>query len=314
MMNEIFAAAHGKPEPAGFYDPIDNLTEHALLYRLLIGMENVKKCHPDLPDKINGLPEAVYKYWHSGDHGIIHSRQVRKRVTEIIASCPDLIRYLSHHWIDQKDIEALFNWTSILHDIGRFIDASSGLNHQSLGADLASNCFINEVDINEEMSALLHIMINHHDYICEFIDGNPLPIHFMEFPLAEIFRLADTTSLSPGNEIVRWYDTGRQAGTVFFNPDLTPEQRFDFQASYDNWDQIQYFFLFFAIQPKDWFFGETRDLYRQWSMKTEGGKTQALRKIIELAANEKCNTEKIAAIRDIFDQFFQKFDLPKLIC
>jgi len=304
MMNEIFAAVHGKPEPADFYDSIDMLTEHSLLYRLLIGFENAKGSNEEICAKLGVLPEAVYRYWHSGDHGITHSRQVMKRAMEISQACPNLNRLRETHDIEKMDFIALFTWASIIHDIGRFLDRESGLQHQIFGANLAYHCF--RLEIDENMAAVLDGMIRHHDYICEFVDGEELPMEFMENPLAEIFRLADKTSLPPAEEIVRWYDTGKQTDTLFFDNSVLMFQRFDFRHDW-NWDYFQYFLLFFAIQPKNWFFAETSNLYREWSNR----KSDAAAKIIDLAREESIAEKDIEQMRDVMYHFTERFCLPR---
>lgn len=301
-MNPIFAELHGKPEPAGFYDLIEKLTEQGLLHRLAIGLQNMFT-GDELQKYSNKLAEAVYYYWHSGDHGIIHSRQVMNRAKEILKACPKLSRFCRLHGTDIVDLLALFTWASILHDIGRFIDKDLGWKHQVFGADLAYHCF--RTEINEEIAALLHGMIKHHDYICGFVDGEPLPDEFLEHPWSEVFRLADKTSLSPVDEIVRWYETGKQTDAPFFDCTIPIDKRFAFQQDWQ-WDHFQYFLLFFSLQPKDWFFGETRDLYRKWAE----GKLDVMAKIIELAQQEGIIPNHIDQMINIVTNLSVTFHLP----
>lgn len=305
------ASTTNKLESANFLTPIEKLTEHNLFLRLTIGIENSPVSQAIIDEQLNELPEAVYNYWHNGDHGLRHSQKVLQRCKELLEVCPNMLRLCHHQDVEFKVASALINWASILHDIARFTSNCAGFDHQIVGAELADNCFRTEID--EEISALLHGMIRHHDYVCEFVDGRMLPLEFLDNPLSEIFRLADKTSLSPKDEIARYYQTGKRFDNPFFNAEMTKQQRLDFNDEPENWDYVKYFLLFFATQPSDWFFGETRDIYRSWSEKTAGGKIEAMSKVIELAHREKLSHQQFSQLFDVFDQFFRKFNLPNYV-
>jgi len=138
----------------------------------------------------------------------------------------------------------------------------------------------------------------------------PLPLAFLINPLAEVFRLADKTSLPPVAEIERYHQSGKNFGTVFFVPELTDEFRFDFSRGTADWDQINYFFTFFLLGSHDFFFGETRDAYRNWCYNKKGNKHRAAEKIIEFAKQEGLDKQQLRRVVDLFDRFSERFDLP----
>ena len=301
-----------KAQPAPFHASIEELTEHELLYRLLIGLENMPGTREEIDQEIAKLPQEVFDFWRNEDHGLAHSKQVLERALVILRACPNMLRACYLKGVDPIDIGGLLTWASILHDFARFTSNSSLAEHQLAGANLARGCFRGEM--SESVCDALYGMIRHHDYICEFVDGKQLPSVFIENPLAEIFRLADKTSLPPVEEILRYYATGKRLNaSTFFDADLPLETRFDFESDKSAWDFVNYFLLFFAIQPSDWFFGETRALYRQWQEKTAGGKSRAAAKIIQLAADEGLDIAQIVKLTDVMDKFFWKYGLPNYV-
>jgi len=301
-----------KPKPAGFFTPIEELTEHELLYRLLISLQNLPGSTELNEEEIIKLPSEVYEYWRNSDHGLAHSKQVLARALIILRSCPNLLRLCYMRCLDPIEITALITWASILHDFARFTQYKTLPIHQLVGSELARHAFIEEVE--DHVSKNLAEMIIRHDYCCEFVDREQLPTLFIKNPLAEMFRLADKTSLSPVDEITRYNNTGKRLGKAkFFDPDFPMESRLQFNGRYEGWDYLNHFLLFFAIQPKDWFFGETRDLYREWQEKCEGGKSKACAKILEFAAAEGLDGDQIYSLVNVLDSFFKKFNLPNYV-
>jgi len=293
-----------KPQPADFYTPIERITEHNLLHRLLIGIEKFKSTREEKDKEIEKLPSAVREFMISVDHGIEHSRQVLERAAEILSQCPNLLRHSSLADIRPRDIKALLTWAALLHDFTRFL----GYNlkgHQLASAQLALACFISS---KQESATELYAMIRRHDYLSPIIDGENLPELFLNHPLAEVFRLVDKTSLPPVKEIERYYLAGKNWGNVFFKPELTYEERFDYSRGTKHWDQINHFLNLFAIQASDWAYDETRRLYRQWEMK-DGGRLLAVKKIFQLAEQEGLSSAQSKQINDILEEFFKRFNL-----
>ncbi|MFA6526056.1 MAG: hypothetical protein WCT26_01410 [Candidatus Buchananbacteria bacterium] len=316
-------------EPAGFHDSIYDITERSFMHRLLIGIEN-----SDLPDEekereIQRLPQTVWEFWRNDDHGLAHSIKVYERCLEISSACLNIFRgFHGRYNLDNdqnahmsirmhysaEDLNGFFVWSALLHDFYRFLPPHDSFKeHQVKGAHLAGFCF--KEDGPHECQEILYDMLARHDYICEIVNKERLPHEFLRNPLAEIFRLADKTSLSPVDEISRYYATGKRLNDrKFFDPELTMEARLNFSNDYSGWDFLNHFLLFFSIQPSDWFYGETREQYRKWQEETEGGKSRALAKIFDMAREEGCSTEDIYQIREVFRSFFTKYGLPDYLC
>lgn len=309
-----------KAETADFITPFNRLTEQGLFSRLAIGRMRLKQEQVGLDFEIEPLRAAVHEFWRNGDHGLEHSRQVLDRALLIKRSCPNLLRHCNTHGINPNDAADLLKWAAILHDFTRFAGYPTLAQHQRAGSNLAYYCFKDEI-FSHLATALFH-MLAHHDYFCEFVNGEHLPRTFIDCPLAEIFRLADKTSCAPAEEITRYHKTGtrvnaakplNESAVPFFDQNLTFEQRFDHFGNHADWDFLNYFLLLFAIQPQDWFYGETRDLYREWQDKTGGGKSMTCAKILELAAAEGLDGEEIFKLSTVLDAFFRKFNLPNYI-
>jgi hypothetical protein len=142
-----------------------------------------------------------------------------------------------------------------------------------------------------------------HDYFCPMSDGEELPSLFLKSPLAEIFRLADKTSLPPAKEVDRWYKYGQRDGQKFFNPDLPDKDRFDLQHNYERRDQITFLLVFFAVQPSDFYTREAAESYRQWA----AGKTEALRRIMAICREEGASER---AAMEVIVRFHRHYRLP----
>lgn len=295
------------------------------MHRLLIGIDNSNLPDEEKEREILALPQVVYDFWRNEDHGLAHSIRVYERSVQIARACQNIIRgfhgrynldsdqnaHMSIHLhYSAQDIHGMFVWSALLHDFFRFKPPLDTLKeHQRAGALFARDCFKNDLPFNTTM--ILYEMIAHHDYICEITDKEKMPSVFLNNPLAEMFRLADTTSLSPVEEICRYYATGKRYNNAkFFDPELSLESRIGFSIPYEKWDFLNHFLLFFAIQPSDWFYAETSELYRQWQEETEGGKSRAMAKIFDMAREEGCSMEDIYQIREVFRSFFAKYGLP----
>lgn len=246
--------------------------------------------------------EVVSTLMTNADHGIRHSQAVYERACEIICRCPKLQLACYHQEeLDEEMLEEAAYWSALLHDIGYFFGLKFR-EHEKFGAKLAGIILYR----NTHIASAVFESIFSHDYFSPVIDGDIFPDIFILSPAAEIFRLADKTSLSPEKEIERYYDCGKGYEGVFFNAEISDDERFDFSGNYVFPDRISAFIFLFALQPEDFFFGETRDLYRQWAK----GKNEAMLKIIELAAAEGCPPETVRRIIDVIKRFHQRFELP----
>jgi hypothetical protein len=280
------------------------------MHRLLIGLEQLDLPEAEKKRLTEMLPSAVYDFWRNGDHGLKHSKTVYLTAKKYLSLCPILRAECLKQYEREATIDALLTWAALLHDFGRFFGTGYRTleEHQLFGAQLASACF--KQDLEPGIVIGLRAMIERHDYICPFVDHVDFPILFYSFPLAEIFRLADKTSLPPAAELERYYETGKRLEGIFFHSHLTDDLRFSFDRSkLDDWDMLNYFLILFCIQPSDWFFEETRNLYQQWE-KAAGGKKQAIIRLSQWARREGLSVDQLQQFGRILMNFFDHFHLP----
>ncbi|MFA6228398.1 MAG: HD domain-containing protein [Patescibacteria group bacterium] len=302
-----------KPQLARFYINWNDLNEHNLMHRILLGLENITTVEKYKLQFIDSLPSTVNDFWHNSHHGLRHSFLVHNRALELLEQFPLLKRHCLDMIFDEtpekseEKIKALLTWAAILHDFGRCLGFSFG-EHQEFGANLARCCFMDDED--EEvvaMSQRLYNLIANHDYLRPEIDGKKFPDIFFIEPLAEILRLADKISIAPAEEMLRYYQTGRQVKTAFYNPAITDDVRFDFARQGGERDMVGYAFNLFLLQPQDFFYRETAEAYAQWSR----GKLEAFQELIRQAREEEnLSPQKILEIHAIIKRGHERLNIP----
>lgn len=280
-------------KPAEFLIKIEDITMAGFMALLIKAIENKDYTKAEKDTEIENFYSALVEFETNTDHGLAHSHLVFDRSLEVIDGCPNIARIMSFSGLENQQITALLSWASLLHDFGRFLGYDL-IEHQKFGAELAKQIFAGQAEVT-----LLMEMLANHDYICPLVDGQALPLPLLFNPLAEIFRLADKTSLAPAEEIERYYLTGKRLGGVFYNPALTLDQRADFSFSLQQKEFLSYFLVLFAIQPTDFFLSETAELYRRWAE----GKKDAVHKINLLALAEKLTPDQFVEIEKIIDDF-----------
>lgn len=238
---------------------------------------------------------AVSEFYANEDHGYAHSLAVYNRLKEIARQSPKMMRLAigPHRYINEPDervfaqrIERVFTWAAMLHDLMRFFGFGTP-DHEIPAAKLARAAFDQEFELPDWLAKALI----RHDYFCPIADGEELPMLFLESSLAEIFRLADKTSLSPADEVDRWRKCGQRYGTKFYDPSLLDDVRFDLSHNYEQRDQLTYLFMLFAVQPSDFYAQEAAEIYRQWAL----GKAEALRRIMAIAREERVSERVVMA-------------------
>ena len=301
-----------KPLLARFYIDPGDLTEQNLAGRLLIGFESWSAPDDYKNQFINKLPSIINEYWWSWHHGLDHSLRVISRLHELAEQSPKIMAFYWNNLPAKTDkqkeqkIAGLLHWAAILHDLGRFFGFSLE-DHQQFGAILARSCFDTDLDLEVGLMAQrLYNLIACHDYLTPQISGYGLPQVFYDEPLAELFRLADKTLLTPAEEMKRYYETGKWLKTPFYKPELTDDARFDFSTEEKDRDALCYAMILFAIQPQDFLYQETATAYAEWAK----GKYYAFRELIRQAREENLSAEDILKIHGIMERFFAKFNLP----
>ncbi|MFA6594336.1 MAG: HD domain-containing protein [Candidatus Buchananbacteria bacterium] len=302
-----------KPQLAGFYIDWHDLSERNLMSRILIGIENITTVSKYKLQFIEQLPSIIRDFWQNDHHGLNHSFFVFSRALELLERSPSLKRHCLNMTFDEmpekkeEKIKALLTWAALLHDFGRALGFSFE-EHQDFGANLARSCFLEDDDAEvADMSWRLRNLIIDHDYLRPEIDGKKFPEIFFIDPLAEAFRLADKTSITPAAEMLRYYQTGKRVKNVFYDPEITDAVRFDFSRRNGKRDMICYAFNLFLLQPENFFYRETADAYAQWSK----GKLEAFRELIRQAREaENLSAKQILEIHDIIKRGHEKLGVP----
>lgn len=227
-------------------------------------------------DSERSIAEA---FFDNEDHGIIHSQAVWNRCLEIINESPllwQLAKTQSFH--DSKYARRVLILASIFHDISRFW-GSQFSDHEEASAKMVRNIFS-----HTGIEQVVYDCIIHHDYFNELANGCRMPASVMQ-PMAEIFRLADKTSISPSDELIRYFKTGRRLlpDMPIFDPNITDEIRFNLSDNTsERTDELSWFLFLFSLQSTDFVYGDTRDMYAYWSR----GKKEALETIKDLCLQE----------------------------
>ncbi|MFA5047962.1 MAG: hypothetical protein WC516_02900 [Patescibacteria group bacterium] len=263
---------------------------------------------PNMPQDREAIERGIDKYWNDQDHGHPHAVQVYTRALEIMRQSPLLLSCIHScrtgcaQGIGPIELEQIMVWSSQLHDLGRSAFGISVKDHELFGAEVATTLF-NGVLLGSDALVQLRLALLRHDYMCLRVDGEGLPSIFMSSPIAEIFRLADKTSCPVEGEIRRYYATGKKCGTPFFNPKIPDEVRFSFGGDRKDWDEIMWIMFILSMSPEDFFFGETRDLYREWARQKSG----AIQIILSIAQHqEKLDSMQLGVI-GVMLQDFRKF-------
>ena len=262
---------------------------------------------PSMPQDQETIKQGIAKYWDDQDHGHPHAVQVYTRAREIMRQSPLLLRCIHScktgcaQGIGPIELDQIMVWASRLHDLGRSAFGIPVKDHELFGAEVATALF-NGV-LNSDALVQLRLALLRHDYMCLRVDGEDLPPIFMQSPIAEIFRLADKTSGSLEAEIRRYYATSKKYGTPFFKPEITDEVRFHFGGDRKDWDEIMWIMFILSMSPNDFFFGETRDLYREWTKQ----KSQAIQIILSIAQHEEKLDSTQLGLIGLMLQDFRKF-------
>lgn len=244
--------------------------------------------------------EAIVEdYMTNADHGYFHSEAVWRRCQQLIADSPALWR-LIEAYTDGSQVKQALLFASLFHDISRFW-RHDFKEHEAESASFASQVF-------ESRGGIYDIII-HHDWFSVITDGER-PFSAMQ-PAAELFRLADKTSITPVAEVMRYYVTGKRILPCkpVFDPTIADEVRFDFSRTELPTDELTWFLRIFALQATDFIYGDTRDAYEVWSK----GKIDALNRIADLCLRDECRADcspvDPAEAKNVILRFCKKYKL-----
>lgn len=263
--------------------------------------------------------EITKAYFSSSDHGFDHAITVAIRWERIIILAPTVWQLAKMQAEEEEKARKILVLASIFHDMARFCGAHF-YTHEREGADLVKRIFV-----GSDLEKTLYEIIVHHDYFCSVVNGCPMPTESYS-PLAEIFRLADKTSLSPADEIRRYHQTGQRTIPdmpvydpgisdinrfgVFYSDKISPAMSvFNLSSSEtDRKDGLSWFLILFALQPKNFVYTEISRVYSQWAK----GKKNAVDVIKELCQSKEGDGGSIIHANQackVIVRFCERFDL-----
>ncbi len=225
------------------------------------------------------LDEVATRFDENDDHGKRHSYDVYSRALKLLHTDEAFLRYCQENsGLNIFECEEVLRWSSILHDLTRFLGYGN-ISHQTGGAKLAL-AMLNFLPA--KMLTQICYCLREHDYFNPLINGKPMP-ESLKHPLADIFRLADKTSISPEEEISRWWKTGERHKTPFYNPTITEAERFHLENLREaRVDQVSHYLVFFALQSGDFHHAFCQEEYASWAR----GKMKALDRLVEIAKKQ----------------------------
>jgi hypothetical protein len=243
---------------------------------------------------------AVEDFFKNKDHGFPHSVLVRERCCQLWSSCHNIrqcfLETQSEQWHKANNsdqlVNALFSIEALCHDYGRFCGCHFS-GHEHFGAVLAT-LVCGMMGLYQE-GGQVWAALEFHDYMGRIASGEHSSLFTIaSFPLAELFRLADKTSVTPAEEVERYWQTARRYKMPLFDPTITDEVRFDLARNANQrTDSLTWMLLLFAQQPSDFLFRETAAAFDRWR-----DKKALLDKMMEIAAIEGYSEDVIfAAIR-----------------
>ncbi len=248
---------------------------------------------------------AIDRFFNDHTHGVLHSNYVFERCLDLMAACPNLCKSLLQEGtgdgrvdrVTTEDLILLSFVGSLFHDFGRSCDRHFS-DHERFGANLARVILLSQGK-HPWKSEMVEFMLVQHDYMgfVACVDQGIMAIS-RQYPLAELFRLADKTSFPPAAEVERYWQTARQYNMPLFDRTIPDEVRFDLVRNTDKrTDSLTWMLLLFAQQPSDFLFRETAAAFDRWH-----DKKVLLAKISEIAAVEGYDGDDIfATIRRFHD-------------
>ncbi len=223
------------------------------------------------------FPDLIEDFVNNKDHGLAHAGDV----WILAAQFASLIGEELGNFPKSK-IDFLIEEACVFHDAGRFfiprknhprykeMRESAIKLHHVVGVDLAINLGCR--------SLIVANAIRCHDFFNKGITPNMKPPDYL---IGEVIRAADKMTLSPCEEVDRYWAIGKRVGTPFFLPDISLEERtspYLFNAK----DQLNYFLAMLLLSPEDFCHPVLQKAYKSW----EKGKGEAMKRILVIARED----------------------------
>ncbi len=247
----------------------------------------------DLARSLPDFQEQIDAFVTDEEFGLRHSYDVWKEAKRMAG--------------DIKDSDGLALDDTILshvatfHDIGKFFEKIHSLENISIAENVYGRfADVGAVTSNQRESVLDGIKRS--DFYNKRLDPDGEPPLSLE---ADIVRAADKMQDNIVPKVDRyWYKYGVPRNATFFKPELTREEREQFNFSNFAGDQLNVILSIIAIRPEDFQHPIVQDAYRRWS---EPKKQQVVERILALADEIGETPENIREITDIIRWYRERF-------
>lgn len=166
------------------------------------------------------------------------------------------------------------------------------------------------VEINEEDKDKIENYILNHDFFNTRLDWTKYKEPYsLEW---QITRLSDRISTPIEEEIERYRETWKRMNTTYFKKDISFQERIDFTFT-NMWtylktgrfDEFTFFLTLLSQAPSDFSNPVLHDIYA----KRQSNKNKWIKKILEIAKEEKYSDEDITEMKNTINQYLEHFDI-----
>lgn len=264
-------------------------------------------------------PNAFDTFVANKDHGLEHTFNVWMKAIEIASR------------ITEETDKVCLYIMAICHDMGRFRLPTIDENHENYqkqikrqersesyharyGVAQIRKGWLSiknkiEVDIKWEIryKKIKHYILNH-DKMTWWLDPNDELPNSLE---GQIVLLADRISTDASKEIERYWETGKRRKTAFFKPEITLEDRINFNFSKigeyiksGKLDQFMFFFAMLAISENDFDHLILKQIYKEWASQKYVDATET---IYRLARENGYDEIMISQMKNHIDNYLKHY-------
>ncbi len=263
--------------------------------------------------------DAFTSFKKNKDHGLLHTFNVWIKAKEIAS-----------HFDEPVDQMSLYIM-AICHDMGRFRLPTVDKDHPDFQKQIIrqdrserAHAMYGVAQIRrawltlskkevlgqewlERYNKIKHYIKNH-DKMTWWLDPNDELPNSIE---GQIVLLADRISTDASEEIERYWETGKRRKTTYFNPEISLQERIDFNFTKigkyiqaGKLDQFMFFFAMLAISENDFEHQILKSIYKEWSARKYD---QATETIYRLAREADYDEKAIEQMKNHINAYLEHY-------
>lgn len=239
------------------------------------------------------LPQ-IESFLEDSEYGLAHSYEVWRKALEIFTKLPQQDK-------DSVNLE-IIELIAVFHDIGKFFQSLHTLENINISEEIFRQYGVNKKLSKEKLEVVID-GIRGSDFYNKRLDPSSNPPTTLE---GEIVRAADKMLQNIVKKVDRyWYEYGEKRGAIFFDPNISFEERARF--SFDNFlgDQLNVILSLIGLRPEDFSHPVIQEEYRRWSIEN---KEKVITRILELADEIGESKDNIEKIRQIINWYRETFN------